>query len=129
MVAKTATRPASASTPGSGSKPKTTSSITSSTSSATVSKPSKKAASSLVQSSAKKTLKKNKKNNKFRDTAKRESLDGQTFNLFNSDSTAAKDAGSTDPFSYNLPSQAEVRRTRRQVDEAADALNALMKSF
>ncbi|SPO21814.1 uncharacterized protein UTRI_01306_B [Ustilago trichophora] len=129
MVAKTATRPASASTSGSGSNSKTTSSITSSSSSATASKPRKSSAASLVQSSAKKSLKKNKKNNKFRDSAKRELLDGQTSNLFTPASAEAKGGASTDPFSYNLPSRAEVRRTRRQVDEAADALDALMKSF
>ncbi|KIS71155.1 uncharacterized protein UMAG_01065 [Mycosarcoma maydis] len=89
---------------------------------------------SSLHTSAKKSLKtakakaKAKKNgtNKFRDSEKRELLDGQTSQLFASNNDNKEDR--RDPFSYGASSIADKRSTRRQVDEATLALNLLMKS-
>lgn len=122
MVAKTATRTSAAAS--SKSKPSSSASASQ--------KQTKAASTSLVQSSASKALKtKSKKKNKFRDSEQRQLLDGQTTDLFAPETTSGGHAkgDKADPFSYNVPSQAEVRRTRKQVDEAADALDDLMRSF
>ncbi|CBQ70469.1 conserved hypothetical protein [Sporisorium reilianum SRZ2] len=117
MVAKS-TQPSS-SAAASSSKPKSSSQTSKST--------------SLVQSSAKRTLKKaaasKKKSNKFRDSEKRELLDGQTSELLASAGSGTADGkGGADPFSYGAVSREDQRRTRRQADEAALALDMLMKS-
>ncbi|KAJ1033498.1 hypothetical protein NDA13_001488 [Ustilago tritici] len=84
----------------------------------------------LVQSRSKKLFAKTKKNkgsNKFRDSEKREQLDGQTIELLQEQPASSK-KGEGDPFSYNLPSRTDQKRTRAQIDEAALALDLLMKS-
>ena len=105
---------------------------TSSSGSSPASKHSKASSTSLVQASAKTSLKKGKtagkKSNKFRDSEKRELLDGQTNQLFNQKDSKAGGEGGADPFSYNMPSQADQRKTRAEVDAAVLALEVLMKS-
>ncbi|CDU24768.1 uncharacterized protein SPSC_04601 [Sporisorium scitamineum] len=125
MVAKT-TRPTPTSSSSAALTSKPKSSIQASSLSSQSSKP-----TSLVQSSAKKTLKAaKKKSNKFRDSEKRELLDGQTSQLLASTTTDGRGTGEgeRDPFSYAVESKADQRRTRRQVDETALALDMLMKS-
>ncbi|PWZ03067.1 hypothetical protein BCV70DRAFT_197304 [Testicularia cyperi] len=94
------------------------------TSSSSMKKALSSSASSGVQTSAKK-----KRVSKFKDLSTRESLDAQTQDL-QALTTASNPASSSndkqDPFSYGgQATAADRKRTRRQVESTADALDAL----